>query len=71
MRSHTKNKLPRLPASVLKVHVGGWGGFLTIIKAQVYTFNITELLCAFHCLSSLVAKVTETVSFISLIKSLE
>ena len=33
MRSHTKNKLPRLPASVLKVPVGGWGGFLPIIKS--------------------------------------
>ena len=32
----TKIKLPRLPSSVLKVHVAG---FLPIIKAQVYTFQ--------------------------------
>ena len=33
MRLHTESKLPRLPASALKVPVGGWGGFLPIIKS--------------------------------------
>ena len=33
MRLNTKSKLPRLPASALKVSVGGWAGILPIIKS--------------------------------------
>ena len=33
MRLNTESKLPRLPASALKVSVGGWAGILPIIKS--------------------------------------
>ena len=33
MRLNTESKLPRLPANDLKVPVGGWAGFLPIIKS--------------------------------------
>ena len=33
MLLHAESKLPRLPASALKVPVGRWGGFLPIIKS--------------------------------------
>ena len=41
-----------------------------ILKLKAYWF-VNDLLCASSCLSSSVAKVTSTVSFILLIKSLE
>ena len=42
MRLNTKGKLPRLPASALKVSVGGWAGILSIIKSPP---NEAELGC--------------------------
>ena len=42
MRLNTESKLPRLPASALKVSVGGWAGILPIIKSLP---NEAELGC--------------------------
>ena len=41
-----------------------------LLRLRFNLFNITDLLCALSSLSSSVAKVTATVSFMSLIKSL-
>jgi hypothetical protein len=42
MRLNTERKLPRLPASALKVSVGGWAGILPFIKSLP---NEAELGC--------------------------